>query len=229
MHRGGHARLPGPSTADSASVVMGVRHSPMPAPSSAKFHQIAPIPVPVAEAEQPERGQAAASTSPASMRPAPPNRPTSRPDRAAASAKATPMARRPRPPRRGGVALDLLEVRAEVDDRPDEREEHDQRGEVGGGERRAGEQRDVDQRPARPALPGHQGGQGGEAGRERGEHHRGAPAEVVPSMMAKASERHPGGRSRRPRPSRTGRRRERAAGGGGARRPARPGSRRAGR
>jgi hypothetical protein len=68
--------------------------------------------------------------------------------------------------------MDLLEVGTEVDDGPDEREEHGQRGEVGRGEHRPGEQGDIDQRAPRPALPGDQRGH---AGREH-PHGGGSPA-----------------------------------------------------
>jgi hypothetical protein len=72
-------------TADMAMVLIGVPHSPMPAPSRAKFHQIAPMPVPRSNRSNPSVARPA-TTRPASMGQRSPNRPTSRPDALLAAA-----------------------------------------------------------------------------------------------------------------------------------------------
>jgi hypothetical protein len=75
---------------------MGVPHSPAPAPSSAKIHQIAPRPVPGPSLRSASMARPLI-TSPAGSGQRSENRPTSRPDQAAASAYATPMAQTARP------------------------------------------------------------------------------------------------------------------------------------
>lgn len=73
------------STADMAIVLIGVPHSPMPPPCSAKIHQIEPMPV-----SGPSRSSPSAAAplmiSPTNNGARSPTRPTRRPDSAAVSA-----------------------------------------------------------------------------------------------------------------------------------------------
>ena len=72
-------------TEDMAMVLIGVPHRPMPAPSRAKFHQIAPMPVAGSRRSNPSVARPA-TTSPASMGHRSPTRPTSRPEALLAAA-----------------------------------------------------------------------------------------------------------------------------------------------